>query len=158
MKRFVVRRVAPVALAGALVTGGLFVTSTPANAGVIDDCKAAFQAFLGYFRAVDTAAHHEQAPDNRISRNDVTATVNGNADIAHLPAGQRNLNTYRVLQMAGATILYGLPEYNPRVGVAPAVRPWFDRLDVAGRHDRPDGLVSDIDLRAAIANPGAICG
>ncbi len=156
MKRFVARRVASVALVGTLVTGALFVTSTPANAGVLDDCLGAFRTFLDYFRAVDTAAHHEQDPDNRISRNDFRATADGNADIGHLPDGQRSLNTYNRLREAGTYI------YRDRPAEGFAYRPTFDtvfdRLDVAGRHDRPDGLVSDIDLRAAIANPGAICG
>jgi hypothetical protein len=154
MKRFVARRVASVALAGTLIASGLFLTSTPANAGIIDNCKAAFRTILGYFRAVDTAAHHEQAPDERISWNDLVATVLGHADIGHLPDNQRNVNTYFEIQRQ-VRLLYA-DATNPQVDYL--ARRIFDQLDVAGRHDRPDGLVSPLDLQAAIANPGAICG
>ncbi len=152
MKRFVARRVAPVVLVGTLVTGALFVTSAPANAGIIDNCKWAFQTFLGYFRAYDTAAHHEQAPDNRISWNDFGAAADGRADYTRLPASQLNVDAYSAIRSAAELM-------DPRHTLAhELVHVIQQRLDVAGRHDRPDGLVSDIDLRAAIANPGAICG
>jgi hypothetical protein len=150
MKHFVARRVAPVALVGILVTSGLFATSTPANAGIVDDCKAAFQTFLDFFRAVDTAAHHEQAPDGLISQNDVRATASGRADIVHLPDNQQNLNTYYALMRAGDLISRQTSRNN--------VMLVMDELDIAARRGARDGLISAADLQAAIANPGAICG
>jgi hypothetical protein len=157
MKRFVARRVAPVVLVGTLVTGGFFVTSTPANAGIIEDCKWAFQTILGYFRAYGTAAHHEQAPDNRISWNDFGAAANGRADYRRLSPSELNLNAYSSVRSAGGLVTRG--DIDGRVTIAhERVHIIQQRLDTAARHDRPDGLVSDIDLRAAIANPGAICG
>ncbi len=141
MKRFVARRVAPVVLVGTLVTGGLLVTPAPANAGVIDDCLGAVRTFLGYFRAYDTAAHHEQSPDGLMSRNDLRAAAAGNAEIGELPTGQRNIVVYQQVQRE-AMIFEQIPNSS---------RIW-DRLDVAGRHDPPDGLVSVIDLRAANDN------
>jgi hypothetical protein len=72
----------------------------------------------------------------------------------YLPGNQRNLYVYSEIVRA-ARILS--PDAS-NAQLATFARHIFDRLDVAGRHDAPDGLVSDIDLRAAIDNPGAICG
>ncbi len=150
MKHFVARRMAPIALVGTLVTGGLFVTSAPANAGVVDDCLGALRSFMGFFRAYDTAAHHEQAPDGLMSRNDVRAAAAGNAEIGELPADQRNIVVYQEVQRA-ANMFEQLPNSS---------RIW-DRLDVAGRHDQPDGLVSarwDLNWAlVAAAGVGGVC-
>ncbi len=146
MKRFIARRVAPVALVGTLVTGGLFVTSTPANAGVVDDCLGAIRTFMRFFRAYDTAAHHSQAPDGLMSRNDLRATAAGNADIADLPADQRNIVVYQLIRREA--MIFDQTPNSSQI---------WNRLDVAGRHDRPDGLVSMRDLGAAFA-AGAFIG
>jgi hypothetical protein len=133
-------------MAATLVAGGLLATSATANAGVIDDCKRIFRTVLDYFRAFDTAAHHEQSPDNRISRNDLTASANGHADIQRLAISQRTLNTLNQTIEVGSYIVYS---HDGNV---------FPRLDVAAHHDAPDGLISDEDMRAAFNNPGAVCG
>jgi hypothetical protein len=146
MKRFVTGRMASVALVGALIASGLFLTSTPANAGVIDDCLGSIRSFMGWFRAYDTAAHHEQAPDGLVSRNDVRAASNGRADIGDLPANQRNIDVYRQVQRAAA-VFERLPNFDEI----------WERLIHAAHPNQPRQYFDYHDLMAAAA-AGAMVG